>query len=289
MRIDGYTRLAAVVAQPIKHSLSPFIHNAAFNKTGINGVYLALEISEEDLLPTLDNIKRYQMFGINLSMPYKEKVLPYLDDLSPEASLIGAVNTVVNDKGRLIGHNTDGRGFFASLGDFNISGKEMVLLGAGGAALAIAVQAALDGASAIHVFTRTNSVEKAKQRLSFLKRERGLLLTFSSLDDVAALDAALTSSQLLVNATSLGMDGVSNPLPEVCNLPSGLLVADIIYQPFETPFLKRAKTEGLKVVNGLGMLLHQAAIAFELWSGTPMPTQAIWSELVEFLAEKSEN
>ena len=120
MKIDGYTRLAAVVANPIKHSISPFIHNSAFEVTGINGVYLAWEVEVSDLAETVANIRRYQMFGINLSMPYKEEVIPYLDELSDEVRLIGAVNTVVNQEGTLIGYNTDGKGFFKSLPSFTI-------------------------------------------------------------------------------------------------------------------------------------------------------------------------
>lgn len=118
MQIDGYTRLAAVVANPIKHSISPFIHNLAFEKTQVNGVYLAWEIPESDLAETVENIRRYDMFGINLSMPYKQKVIPFLDELSPAAQLIGAVNTVVNRDGHLFGHNTDGFGFFCQPQEF---------------------------------------------------------------------------------------------------------------------------------------------------------------------------
>ena len=144
MKIDGYTRLAAVVANPIKHSISPFIHNAAFEQTGVNGVYVAWEISQDDLKATVENIRRYNMFGINLSMPYKQAVIPFLDEVTPAAQMIGAVNTVVNQYGKLIGYNTDGKGFFMSLPSFVIKGKKMVMLGAGGAATAIIVQAALD-------------------------------------------------------------------------------------------------------------------------------------------------
>ena len=154
MKIDGHTRLAAVVAKPIKHSISPFIHNTAFEKTAVNGVYLAWEIVVEDLEATVDNIRRYNMFGINLSMPYKQEVIQYLDELAPSARLIGAVNTVVNENGTLIGYNTDGKGFFKSLPSFDIQGKKMTILGAGGAATAIIAQAALDQAEEIFVFTR---------------------------------------------------------------------------------------------------------------------------------------
>lgn len=279
MKIDGYTRLAAVVANPIKHSISPFIHNRAFEATHTNGVYLAWEIEGTDLAETVANIRRYQMFGINLSMPYKEQVIPYLDQLSEEARLIGAVNTVVNREGTLIGYNTDGKGFFKSLPSFKISGKRMVLLGAGGAAKAILAQAILDGVSQVSVFVRSASIEKTRPYLEKLQNETGFKADLFALEDVSELQARITDSDLLVNATSVGMDGVSLPIPRNIVLSENLLVADVIYQPFETPFLKWARNQGNHAVNGLGMLLYQAAEAFQLWTGKEMPTAQIWELL----------
>ena len=279
MKIDGYTRLAAVVANPIKHSISPFIHNRAFEATHTNGVYLAWEVEGTDLAETIANIRRYQMFGINLSMPYKEQVIPYLDELSEEARLIGAVNTVVNREGTLIGYNTDGKGFFKSLPSFKISGKRMVLLGAGGAAKAILAQAILDGVSQVSVFVRSASIEKTRPYLEKLQNETGFKADLFALEDVSELQARITDSDLLVNATSVGMDGVSLPISASILLPERLLVADVIYQPFETPFLKWARNQGNHAVNGLGMLLYQAAEAFQLWTGKEMPTAQIWELL----------
>ena len=279
MKIDGYTRLAAVVANPIKHSISPFIHNSAFEATNTNGVYLAWEVDATELAETVANIRRYQMYGINLSMPYKEQVIPYLDQLSEEACLIGAVNTVVNREGTLIGYNTDGKGFFKSLPSFKISEKRMVLLGAGGAAKAILAQAILDGASQISVFVRSSSIEKTKPYLEKLENATGFRVYLCALEDVSELQARITDSDLLVNATSVGMDGVSQPIPTSIVLPEKLLVADVIYQPFETPFLKWARKQGNQSINGLGMLLYQAAEAFQLWTGKEMPTDQIWDLL----------
>ena len=281
MKIDGYTRLAAVVANPIKHSISPFIHNSAFEATGINGVYLALEVEVSDLAETVANIRRYQMFGINLSMPYKEEVIPYLDELSDEVRLIGAVNTVVNQNGNLIGYNTDGKGFFKSLPSFTILGKKMTLLGAGGAAKAVLAQAILDGASQVSVFVRSTSMEKTKAYLETLQSETGFRVDLYALEEHSALQEKIADADLLVNATSVGMDGKSSPVPENLLLPENLLVADIIYQPFETPFLQWAKSQGNVAVNGLGMLLYQAAEAFQLWTGKEMPTDEIWQSLTE--------
>ena len=279
MKIDGYTRLAAVVANPIKHSISPFIHNRAFEATHTNGVYLAWEVEATDLAETVANIRRYQMFGINLSMPYKGQVIPYLDQLSEEARLIGAVNTVVNREGTLIGYNTDGKGFFKSLPSFKISGKRMVLLGAGGAAKAILAQAILDGVSQVSVFVRSGSIEKTRPYLEKLQNETKFKVYLFALEDVSELQARITDSDLLVNATSVGMDGVSLPISANIVLPERLLVADVIYQPFETPFFKWAINQGNHAVNGLGMLLYQAAEAFQLWTGKEMPTDQIWELL----------
>ena len=279
MRIDGYTRLAAVVANPIKHSISPFIHNSAFEATETNGVYLAWEVEATDLAETVANIRRYQMYGINLSMPYKEQVIPYLDQLSEEACLIGAVNTVVNREGTLIGYNTDGKGFFKSLPSFKISRKRLVLLGAGGAAKAILAQAILDGVSQISIFVRSSSIEKTRPYLEKIQNATGFRVDLFALEDVQDLQDSITQADLLVNATSVGMDGSSQPIPTSIILPEKLLVADVIYQPFETPFLKWARNQGNQSINGLGMLLYQAAEAFELWTGKEMPTDQIWELL----------
>ena len=279
MKIDGYTRLAAVVANPIKHSISPFIHNSAFEATNTNGVYLAWEVDATELAETVANIRRYQMYGINLSMPYKEQVIPYLDQLSEEACLIGAVNTVVNREGTLIGYNTDGKGFFKSLPSFKISKKRLVLLGAGGAAKAILAQAILDGVSQISVFVRSSSMEKTRSYLEKIQNATGFRVDLFALEDVQNLQDSITQADLLVNATSVGMDGSSQPIPTSIVLPEKLLVADVIYQPFETPFLKWARNQGNQSINGLGMLLYQAAEAFELWTGKEMPTDQIWELL----------
>lgn len=279
MKIDGYTRLAAVVANPIKHSISPFIHNSAFEATNTNGVYLAWEVDAAELAETVANIRRYQMYGINLSMPYKEQVIPYLDQLSEEACLIGAVNTVVNREGTLIGYNTDGKGFFKSLPSFKISRKRLVLLGAGGAAKAILAQAILDGVSQISVFVRSSSIEKTRPYLEKIQNATGFRVDLFALEDIQELQDSITKADLLVNATSVGMDGSSQPIPTSIVLPEKLLVADVIYQPFETPFLKWARNQGNQSINGLGMLLYQAAEAFELWTGKEMPTNQIWELL----------
>ncbi|MGU7919203.1 shikimate dehydrogenase [Streptococcus suis] len=284
MNIDGYTRLAAVVAKPIKHSISPFIHNLAFKETGVNGVYVAWEIPEEDLAVTLENIKRYDMFGINLSMPYKQAVIPFLDDLTPSARLIGAVNTVIHQDGLLIGHNTDGIGFFKSLEKlrgFQVRNKRLTILGGGGASTAIIAQATLDGAKDITIFCRQQSLERTQASLTPIAQATGVPMKVLANEDSNSLQEEITHSDLLINGTSVGMDGVSLPIPATLQFPKQLLVADIIYQPFETPLMKHAQSQGNPTINGLGMLLFQAAEAFQAWTGKEMPTDLIWDQLVQ--------
>ncbi|HGF1448566.1 TPA: shikimate dehydrogenase [Streptococcus suis] len=284
MNIDGYTRLAAVVAKPIKHSISPFIHNLAFKETGVNGVYVAWEIPEEDLAVTLENIKRYDMFGINLSMPYKQAVIPYLDSLTDSARLIGAVNTVIHQDGLLIGHNTDGIGFFKSLEKlrgFQVRNKRLTILGGGGASTAIIAQATLDGAKEITIFCRQQSLERTQASIALITQATGVPMKVLVNDDSKLMQEEITKSDLLVNGTSVGMDGVSLPVPASLQFPEKLLVADVIYQPFETPLMKLAQSQGNPTINGLGMLLFQAAEAFQAWTDKEMPTDLIWDQLVQ--------
>lgn len=301
MEITGYTRMAAVVANPIKHSLSPFIHNQAFSKTQTDGVYLAWEVELADFPAMIKNVKILDMYGLNLSMPYKQVAMPYMDELTAEARLIGAINTVALKEGKLIGHNTDGIGFFKALvvDDFSIAQQEMTILGGGGAANAIIAQAALKHARKINVFARkSSSFGPLKQRLENLSAlteteirlfELPSALTESSDEKFGVLQAKIADSQLLVNATSVGMDGKSLPLPEKIALPADLVVVDVIYKILQTPFLKWANSQGVKTFNGLGMLIYQAAESFEMWTGKMTPVEEIRNALEEklFLPEKS--
>ena len=268
MEINGYTKLAAVVANPIKHSLSPFIHNLAFDHVGENGVYLAFETPEADLGSVIESIKTLDMYGVNLSMPYKEAAVPYMDELSEVAKLTGAINTIVNQDGKLFGTSTDGAGFFKSLKNFKVKGSTITVIGAGGAARSIIAEAAVQGAGQITVYNRTYKPE--------LFSDYPGNIVFKPLSDLTEL-----TGDLLVNTTSLGMDGVSLPIPMDLQLPKDMLVADVIYQPIETPLLTYAKSQGNPTVNGLGMLLYQAAESFKLWTGQEMPTDMILKKLEE--------
>ncbi|MDR1605858.1 MAG: shikimate dehydrogenase [Streptococcaceae bacterium] len=268
MEINGYTRLAAVVAKPIKHSLSPLIHNLAFEQIGENGAYLAFEVSEADLKSVIDMIIPLDMYGMNLSMPYKEAAVAYMADLSEVAKLTGAINTIVNRNGRLFGTSTDGAGFFKSLPQFTVAGSEITVIGAGGAARAIIAEAALQGASRITVYNRTYRPELFAHYPGDIQ--------FKPLTALKAV-----TGDLLVNTTSVGMGDQQLPIAADLKLPPDMLVADIIYQPLETPFLKFARSQGNQTVNGLGMLVYQAAESFKLWTGQEMPVDMILSKLAE--------
>lgn len=283
MKIDGHTRLAAVIAKPIKHSISPFIHNMAYALTDTNAVYLAFEVDRENLEQAVENIRLHQMLGANISMPYKQEVITYLDELDESALLIGAVNTVVNQNGRLIGYNTDGLGFFRSLSNFHIKGKNLTILGAGGAASAIIGQAMLDGVGKVCVFDLRDRLAGHQERMGQMSRRLGHPIQLLAVEDLAALTDAVNQSDLFINATGLGMDGKSLPIPSDFVFPKGLLVADMTYCPAETPFLRLAREQGLQTVNGLGMLLYQAEKAFELMTGKKMPSEKIKKALLEKL------
>ncbi|MCH4168689.1 MAG: shikimate dehydrogenase [Streptococcaceae bacterium] len=279
MEINGHTRMAAVVANPIKHSLSPFIHNSAFQALGINGVYLAFEIEADQVSEVAKTIRLLDLYGINISMPYKQKFIKEVDELTDAAQLIGAINTIINRDGKLIGHNTDGVGFMRSAYELGFKSTEkMVVIGAGGAATAIIAQAMLDNVQEIVVFTRRfEGFPDEKARLDEMSDKCGRQIILNDLADTALLNQEIASARLLVNATSVGMNHLKDltPIPDFSIINNNHLVIDVVYNPLETLFLKQAKAQGAKVSNGLGMLLYQAAESFKCWTGQEMPTADI--------------
>ena len=291
MRIDGYTRMAAVIAKPIRHSISPFIHNHAYQLTATNAVYLAWEVAEEQVEQSLQQLRVLDMLGANISMPYKKKVLPYLDQVDESAQLIGSVNTIVQKDGCLTGYNTDGLGFLKSLPKtFSIKDKKLVLLGAGGAATAIILEAIRQGVAEIHLFVRPESLAKYQATYSPLTEALSFSIVLHDLSRRDQVNAMMVGTDLLINATGLGMDGVSLPVPKDFTFPKGCLVADLAYFPAKTPFLQLAEEQELQTVNGLGMLFHQAALAFELMTEKTFPEQEVWQalklEYPEYVLEK---
>ena len=280
-QITGHTGLMCLLGSPCRHSISPMMHNKAFEALGLDYRYLAFEVNETTLKTAVEGLKALGARGFNLTMPCKNQMVSLCDELSPAAKLIGAVNTVVNNNGILTGYNTDGIGYMQSVKDagFDIIGKKMTLLGAGGAATAILVQAALDGVSEISVFLRKTSrfYERAEITAKALMEETNCKIKLCDFNDPELLRHELADSAILINGTSIGMapDVDACPIPSADLLPDGIIVSDIIYNPKETKLLTMAREKGLPYFNGTYMLLYQGAEAFRLWTGCEMPVDLI--------------
>ena len=279
--ITGHTGLTGLLGSPVSHSLSPLMHNEAFRLLGLDYVYLCFDVGESRLPEAVQGLKACGIRGFNLTMPDKTAMAELADELSPAARIIGAVNTVVNDRGKLIGHNTDGVGFLRSVRDagLDVTGAAITVLGAGGAATAICAQAALDGAAAIRIFARPRSRFHGRtlKLADTINRSTGCRAELFDQADIYALKKSLDTSLLLVNATSVGMapDTEQSLIEDMSLLPPSLTVSDIIYNPRETRLLRLARESGHKTFNGMYMLLYQGAEAFRLWTGKDMPVDEI--------------
>jgi len=281
--IKGTTSLSGLIGYPVKHSKSPQMHNTAFEALGLDYVYLAFEVQEGNLKKAVEAMKTLNAIGFNVTMPYKTKVLEYLDDISEEARIIGSVNTVKNENGRLIGYNTDGIGFIKSLEEkgVNYVEEKVVILGAGGAARAIATQLAYDGAAEVVLFNRTlGKAEEIAENINAsipTCRCRGLEM------DESLLKEEIRDAAILVNCTSVGMkpniDKSIIPSPEV--LHKDLFVADIVYEPRKTKLLEFAERAGCRYMNGLMMVIWQGALAFNIWTQKDMPVDLIKKAVFE--------
>lgn len=279
-RITGHTVLTGLLGSPVAHSISPMMHNESFRQLGLDYAYLAFNVDTEHLKTAVEGLKVLGVRGFNLTMPNKNLMAEYCDHLSPASEIIGAVNTVVNNNGVLTGHTTDGIGYMQAARDagFDLTGKTMTLLGGGGAATAICVQAALDGLKEIHVFNIKDSFFPRLQSLVDRINERtDCKVTLDDLADKTALKSAINGSHILTNGTSVGM----SPNTEGCLIEDmtlfrpDLIVSDVIYNPEETKLLRLAREHGCQTFNGLYMLLYQGAAAFKLWTGQDMPVDVI--------------
>jgi shikimate dehydrogenase len=268
--ITSKTKLIAIFGDPIDQTLSPAIQNAALSELGIDMVYVPFHIPPDGLKRAIESVRALNMAGANITIPHKERVMELLDEVTDGARDIGAVNTIVNKDGRLIGHNTDGAGYLKSLTletGLDVKGKNIVLLGAGGAARGILSTILDAGPAAVTIANRT--VERAEKLASDFKDKTGVEIKTVAIEKPALLPA-IAEADLLINSTSLGM-GAKVPFNTLVlsldKLPKTAIVSDIVYKPLDTALLKSARREGLKVHKGLGMLIHQGAIAFELWTG----------------------
>lgn len=270
MRILGDTRVCALIGDPVEHSLSPRIHNAAFQHLKLNYVYVAFRVTGEDLENALQGARALKIHGLNVTMPLKTRIVSYMDRLDPSAERIGAVNTVLNEEGRLIGHNTDGLGALTALRAHgqDPTNKKVLILGAGGASRAVSY--ALSGdAREIVILNRT--VWKARALANELNKAFGKRVRHGRLDE-KELEKELEDVDILINATPLGMHPNENETPVSRRLlRSDLTVFDLVYNPPETRLLREAREIGAKTINGLAMLVHQGALSFEIWTGRRAP------------------
>ena len=278
-RIDGHTILIGLLATPIRHSMSPTMHNNAFAMLGLNYAYLAFEVGQQELPSAVQAIRTLEMRGANISMPNKQAILPLLDDLAPAAKLAGAVNTVVNDHGKLTGYTTDGIGFMQALAAENIDlrGEKMVLAGAGGAGTPIAIQAALDGVKEIVIVNRATDPQgsQAQKNVKIINEQTNAHARFVPLADQAQFKAELADATIYCDATGVGMKPLADQslITDPSWLREDLIVYDTVYAPRTTKLMTIAQAAGVRhVFDGLGMMLYQGA---EAWTGQAMPVQAI--------------
>jgi len=279
-RITGKTKLIGLLGTPISHSLSPTMHNEAFTILGLDYVYLAFEVGNQSLPDVLKGLRALNVRGFNVTMPNKTLVCKYLDKLSPAAELAGSVNTVVNDGGILTGHITDGIGYMRGLKEANIDiiEKKMTIAGAGGAATAICIQAALDGVSEISIFNKKDEFYYRAEKIAIdITSKTNCKVKIYDIDDSDQLREELSGSSIFTNATSVGMKPLEGEtvIPDPTMLHSDLVVSDIIYIPKKTRLLEMAEEQGCRTINGLAMMLWQGAKAFEIWTGEEMPIDEI--------------
>lgn len=278
--ITGHTRLTGLLGSPVAHSKSPLMHNEAFRLLRLDYVYLCFDVKEDSLKTAFEGLKKLNVAGFNCTMPDKTAICELLDNLSPAAKMIGAVNTVVNENGRYIGHNTDGIGYMQSVKDagFDIKGETMTLLGAGGAASSIFVQAALDGVKKINLFSiKDRFWEKAEKMVDMVNSNTDCDAKLIELGNDDILNEAISNSKILTNATSVGMAPNTDNciVKDFSVFNENLIVSDVIYNPMETKLLKIAKEHGCPTFNGIYMLLYQGAEAFKLFTGKDMPVEEI--------------
>ncbi|MEM2907748.1 MAG: shikimate dehydrogenase [Candidatus Hadarchaeales archaeon] len=272
--ISGRTKLYALIGDPVEQSLSPAMINAAFRELGLDCVYLALRVPQQRLADAMAGVRALGISGLNVTHPHKVGILGLLDELDEFASMVGAVNTVKNEGGRLVGFNTDGPGAVLALKQElgELAGKSVVLLGAGGAARAIAFSLAKEGAR-LTIANRT--VWRARQLAMEMGEKLDVDVKHMGIER-KELARAVEQADVLINATTVGMrPNLKATLVTADMMHSGLLVNDIVYDPLETRLLREAKKVGARTLNGLGMLLYQGALALEIWTGKKAPIKVM--------------
>ncbi|HWR56194.1 MAG TPA: shikimate dehydrogenase [Negativicutes bacterium] len=275
-KISGATQVVGLFGHPVSHTLSPAMHNAAFASLNLPYVYLPFAVEPARLAEAVRGIRGLNLRGVNVTIPHKERVMAYLDRVTPEAELIGAVNTIVNDQGVLTGHNTDGAGFVKSLeeqGATGLQNRRVLILGAGGAARSVAVSLALGGAGRIVIAGRT--MDKAREITTVISEK--ISDKCASVLDIKSdrLPGELAEADIIINTTPLGMYPHHEipPFVDLSVCHPGALICDLVYNPKETSLLKAARQRRLETLSGIGMLIWQGVLAFQLWTGQKPPVE----------------
>lgn len=282
--ISAETKICGLIGDPVEHSMSPVMHNAAFSSLGLDYIYLPFRVGKKNLAKAIDGVRALNIRGLNVTIPHKMAAIPLLDELEPLAEKIGAVNTIVNDNGHLKGYNTDANGFMKTLLERRIKpqGKKVVILGAGGASRAISFILSERGADLV-ILNRQLEMDWAVElanKISHFSSKEAKALELSKQN----LKAVLEDADILVNATSVGMSPNINQTPVAKRLLKlGLVVFDVVYNPIKTRLLAEAEEAGAETINGLDMLVWQGALAFELWTGLKPPIEIMKAEAVKAL------
>lgn len=282
--ITGKSRLICSLGDPVSHSLSPLMHNEGFRLLGLDYAYLCFKTGIAQVEDTISALKRLNAKGFSCTMPIKVRVSEVVNQLSPAAELMGAVNAAVIEDDKVIGHNTDGIGYVTALkkSGYDFAGKKITLLGGGGVATAMAVQLALDGAAEISMFNRQGkSFDRAEDIARKLNEQTKCQVKVCGMEDTNLLRSQIADSYILANGTSVGMGPNTDqtPISDFSMFHEGLIVTDAIYNPRETRLLADAKSYGCHVLGGLDMLLYQGAAAFKIWTGKEMPVAAVRAKI----------
>ncbi|MEA3545345.1 MAG: shikimate dehydrogenase [Thermodesulfobacteriota bacterium] len=282
MSISGQSRIYGLLGDPVAHSLSPTMQNHAFHVHGIDAVYVPFHVFPNDLSAAVEGLRALNIAGVNVTIPHKEKILPLLDQIDPTAQLIGAVNTVVNNDSLLTGYNTDATGFIRSIDhelDFISEGREVLLLGAGGACRAAAVALASAGVKSMVIANR-HQVRAEKIIHDLVTNFPEVYFTATDYNQSAYMDA-LSGADLIVNTTSVGLHGETINFLPLERIKRSALIYDMVYFLSESPLIKKARSIGLSCADGLGMLAAQGEDTFFLWTGIRLPTGTMRQFLIE--------
>jgi len=280
--ISGRTRICGIIGDPIEHSMSPVMHNAAFKNKGVDYVYLPFRVKKEELGKAIEGMRALNIRGLSITIPHKVAVIQFLDELDQLADKIGAVNTIVNNDGVLKGYNTDATGFLQALLERGIELKEksVVILGAGGASRAISFILAERGSSLVILNRTWDKAKICADRISKIFQRETTALKLNREN----LATSLSQADILVNATSVGMSPNINETPVTSNLlRPGLVVFDIVYNPIKTRLQREAEAAGTTVINGLDMFVWQGALAFEKWTGLEAPVEVMREKVIKVL------